>query len=155
MIQRILAALGIIAMGVTSAFAGDPFKCKTSAQDCLEMMSAKLKSSGWVGIEFETPDYKVTKVVPSSPAEKAGLQVGDVLYALNGVKLRDENKEELAKVRKEWKPGQSVTYSVRRAGADREVTLTLAPMPADIMAAWIGQHMREHAESERADVTTK
>lgn len=154
MIQRILAALGIIAMGAASALAGD-FGCKASAQDCLEMMSSKLKSSGWVGIEFETPDYRVTKVIPSSPAETAGLQVGDVLFALNGVPLRDENKEALAKVRKEWKPGQSVTYSVKRAGTDRDVTLTLAPMPADVMATWIGQHMREHAEHDRADVTTK
>ena len=155
MIQRILAALGIIAIGMTSAFAGDPFKCKTSAQDCLEMMSSKLKNSGWVGIEFETPDYTVTKVIPGSPAEKAGLQVGDVLYALNGVPLRKENQDALAKARKEWKPGQSVTYTVQRAGADRDVTLTLAPMPADIMAAWIGQHMREHAEAEHPAVKTK
>ena len=156
MIQRILAALGIIAVGMTSALAGDhPFNCKASAQDCLEMMSAKLKNSGWVGIEFETPDYTVTKVIPGSPAEKAGLQPGDVLYALNGVPLRKENQEALAKARKEWKPGQSVTYTVQRAGADRDVTLTLAPMPADIMASWIGQHMREHAEAERAAVKTK
>src|SRR5262245_48891954 len=112
MIQRILAALGIIAVGSISAFAGDHFGCKMTAQDCLETMSSKLKSSGWVGIEFETPDYRVTKVIPGSPAEKAGLQVGDVLYALNGVQLRDENKEALAKVRKEWQPGQSVTYTV-------------------------------------------
>jgi C-terminal processing protease CtpA/Prc len=118
-------------------------------------MSSKLKNSGWVGIEFETPDYRVTKVVPGSPAEKAGLQPGDVLYALNGVRLREENKDALYKVRKEWKPGQSVTYTIRRAGADRDVTLTLAPMPADIMAGWIGQHMRDHAEHERAAVTPK
>ena len=155
MTRRILAALGIIGMGVSSVLGGDSFKCKVSAQDCLEMMSTKLKSSGWVGIEFETPDYRVTKVIPGSPAEKAGLQTGDVLYALNGVRLREENKEALVKVRNEWKPGQSVTYTVQRAGTDRDVTLTLAPMPADIMAAWIGQHMREHAEYERAAVTTK
>src|SRR5262245_48121285 len=126
MIQRILAALGIIAVGWTTTFAGGHFGCKMSAQDCLETMSTKLKNSGWVGIEYETPDYRVTKVIPQSPAEQAGLQVGDVLYALNGVvQLRDENKEALAKVRKEWKPGQSVTYTVRRAGTDRDVTLTL------------------------------
>ena len=51
--------------------------------------------------------------------------------------------------RKEWKPGQSVTYTVKREGVDREITLTLAPMPADVMARWIGEHMKEHEAAER------
>ena len=119
------------------------------------MMSGKLKSSGWVGLEYEPGPlsgigYQVMRVVPGSPAEKAGIQAGDVLYALNGVKLGSDNQDALAKTRKEWKPGQSVTYTVKRAGADREITLTLAPMPADVMAKWIGEHMLEHAQMERA-----
>jgi len=145
---RFLAALGILALATGAALAGEPFNCKASAQDCLEMMSAKLKSSGWVGIEFQEETYRVTKVVPGSPAAQAGLQEGDILFALNGVRLLPQNKEALARVRKEWKPGQCVAYTVQRSGADREVKLTLAPMPADVMANWIGQHMREHAEAE-------
>jgi C-terminal processing protease CtpA/Prc len=151
---RLLAALGGLALVASSSLAGEPFSCKASAQDCLEMMSAKLKSSGWVGIEFQEDSYTITKVIPGSPAAQAGLQPGDILYALNGVRLLPQNKEALAKVRKEWTPGQCVAYTVQRSGADREVRLTLAPMPADVMANWIGQHMREHAEHERAAVTT-
>jgi C-terminal processing protease CtpA/Prc len=147
--------MGLIAIAATTqAFAGDPFNCKASAQDCLEMMSSKLKNSGWVGIEYQE-DYRITKVVPASPAEKAGLQVGDVLYALNGVKLSHENYDALSRVRKGWQPGQCVTYTVKRAGEDREVTLTLAPMPADVMASWIGQHMRDHAEAEHRAAAIK
>jgi C-terminal processing protease CtpA/Prc len=145
---RLLAALGSLALAATTSLAGESFNCKATAQECLEMMSAKLKSSGWVGIEFQEDTYTVTKVIPGSPAAQAGLQPGDVLYALNGVRLLPQNKEQLAKVRKEWAPGQCVSYTVQRSGADREVKLTLAPMPADVMANWIGQHMREHAEAE-------
>ena len=56
----------------------------------------------------------------------------------------------LAKVRKEWKPGQSVKYTIKREGVDREISLTLAPMPADIMARWIGEHIKEHETSEHS-----
>ena len=77
------------------------------------------------------------------------LQPGDVLRALNGVRLSGESSEALAKARKEWKPGQSVTYTIKRAGVDRNITLTLAPMPADVMARWIGEHLKEHEAAER------
>jgi S1-C subfamily serine protease len=90
------------------------------------------------------------KVIPGSPAEKAGLQPGDVLYALNGVRIAQENYTALTKARKEWTPGQSVTYTIKREGVDREIALTLAPMPADVMARWIGEHMKEHEAAERA-----
>jgi S1-C subfamily serine protease len=136
------------------ALAGD-YKCKSSTQDCLDAMANKMKSAGWVGIEYdpEGPDGApvVKVVVPGSPAAAAGLEPGDVLYAVNGVRFASGNEDALGKVRKEWKPGQSVTYAVRRNGADRDVALTLAPMPADVLAKWIGQHMLEHA---RTDVAT-
>ena len=118
-------------------------------------MSESLKTTGWVGIEFDNyvvtnGGYKVVKVIHGSPAEKAGLQPGDVLYALNGVRIVHDDNAALAKARQEWKPGQSVVYTIKREGIDREIRLTLAPMPADVMARWIGEHMKEHEAAERA-----
>ncbi|HEX4824580.1 MAG TPA: PDZ domain-containing protein [Candidatus Polarisedimenticolaceae bacterium] len=148
--RRALLALGtiVIAAGVARA-GGSGAKCNVPIQECLNHMSSVLKQSGWVGIEYEpgtsaAGGYYVNKVVPGSPAEKAGLQPGDVLTALNGVRLATDNEAALQKVRQGWKPGQSVTYTVKRQGQDRDITLTLAPMPADIMAKWIGEHMMEH-----------
>src|SRR4029077_15540920 len=114
----------------TSAGLDNPKHCTAPVQECLDHMSSVLKSSGWVGIEYEPgtgPDgsYYVTRVVPDSPAAKAGLQPGDVLIALNGVRLAKDNDAALSKVRKEWKPGQSVTYTVKRQGQNRDITLTL------------------------------
>lgn len=149
----VLAAMTIaLAASMAPAAAGESgHKCTYPIQECLDHMSARLKSSGWVGIEFDDScvPYKIMRVVPGSPAENAGLMAGDFLYALNGVPLGKENEAALAKARKEWKPGQSVTYTIRREGVDREITLTLAPMPADVMAKWIGDHMMQHVASER------
>ena len=129
-------------------------KCNYPTQECLDHMAEKLKSSGWVGVELDQDETTgvptVTKVVPGSPAEAAGIQPGDILVALNGVKINKDNDEALKSARKEWKPGQSVTYTISRNGYDKKVDLTLAPMPADVMAAWIGKHMLEHAHAEVA-----
>jgi carboxyl-terminal processing protease len=114
-------------------------------------MATKMKTSGWVGIEMEqdetTGALSIVKVVPGSPAEAAGLQPGDQLYALNGVEINDQNNEALAKARKDWTPGQTVNYTIKRAGQAKQITLTLAPMPADVLARFVGQHMLEHAST--------
>ena len=145
--SRATLALSAIVVAAGIAHAGDSgAKCNVPIQECLNHMSTVLKQSGWVGIEYDPgPEGGyIKKVVPGSPAEKAGLQPGDILTALYGVRLSKDNEADLQKVRQGWKPGQSVTYTVRRQGQDRDVTLTLAPMPADVMAKWIGEHMMEH-----------
>lgn len=135
-------------------FAGDSGKCKYSTQDCLDHMASKMKTSGWVGVELEhnedTGALTVSKVVPGSPAEGAGIQPGDQLFALNGVEINDKNDEALAKARADWKPGQSVNYTIKRDGQERHVSLTLGQMPADVLARFVGQHMLEHASSAMA-----
>ena len=155
--RRLLAAIALGAvLGRAPVAAGEtPKKCTMPIQECIDRMSSSLKTTGWVGIEFDDSTvsnggYRIEKVIPGSPAEKAGLQPGDVLYALYGVRLAKENSAALAKARREWKPGQSVTYTIKREGVDREITLTLAPMPSDVMARWIGEHLKQHEAAERA-----
>jgi C-terminal processing protease CtpA/Prc len=157
MSRRLLVPMAVcVGLLAAPADAGESYKkCPMPLQECIDRMSASLKTTGWVGIEFDNSTvseggYRIYKVIEGSPAEKAGLQPGDILYALNGVRIAQDKNEALAKARKEWKPGQSVTYTVKREGVDREITLTLAPMPADVMARWIGEHMKMHEAAERA-----
>jgi S1-C subfamily serine protease len=148
----LIAALPVLA-------GGDHKKCTYSTQECLDHMAAKMKTSGWVGVELDFDEATgvptVTKVVPGSPAQAAGIMPGDVLVALNGTRIGNDNEEALTKARKDWKPGQAVTYTIKRDGQDRQVDLTLAPMPADVMAAWIGNHMLEHVSVATAQIPKK
>jgi len=147
----------VLSLAVAVAFAGDYSKCTYGTQDCLNLMADKMKSSGFVGVELDNKDmkegYLITKVFAETPASTAGLQVGDIMRALNGVVISEANKEQLAKARAEWKPGQTVVYTINRNGADREVSLTLTSVPADIMARWIGEHMLQHAQLDVAKGT--
>jgi C-terminal processing protease CtpA/Prc len=166
-----------IAAAASLAFplsAGESYKCTEDTQTCLNHMVAKLKNRGWVGLEL---DYKeeappsgakprtggegkpapstgsvavVKRIVPGSPAEAAGFQPGDVLSALNGIRFNDENHEALEKVREQMTPGSKVEYTILRGGKEMKVPVTLAALPSDVMAQWIGMHMLEHAQASAA-----
>jgi predicted metalloprotease with PDZ domain len=123
--------------------------CPNNTQDCLNAMAAKLQKKGWVGIEYDKDEatgvMTVTRVVPGSPAEAAGFQKGDVLLAVNGVSLEEGSKEQMHRVKQSMVPGGQVAYTVKRAGQKRTLDVTLAKVPEDVMAQWIGSHMLEHA----------
>ena len=72
------------------------------------------------------PDYGevpvvVRDVVPNTPASEAGLQVGDVIFAVNGQPVR--SAEQVTQFIRDHK-GQPVTLTVRRAGQRKDITAT-------------------------------
>ena len=139
----IVTALLLVSFAVP-ALAGDYGKCEKSAEACLHEYSAKLKNKGWVGIEMEkTEDHamQVVRVVPDSPAEKAGFQGGDVLAGFNGIAYSKENKAALKKASAKMQPGKTVTYTVHRGDEKVDLQVELATIPETVMAQWIGQHM--------------
>ena len=151
--RRIAALLPAMVLAIAPAVlaGGDHYKCTKSTQDCLNEMAASLKTSGWVGFELDKSDdgtMVIKKVVPASPAEQAGFREGDLLLALNGIRFGDEsNKEALKAAKKAMAPGKQVTYTVQRAGQEKKLTATLAPVPQEVLAQWIGNHMMAHADS--------
>lgn len=154
--RRLNVFVAILLAGLVAApaWAGSGGKCTHSTQECLDYMANKMKGSGWVGLELNIDETTgvatILKVVAGSPAEKAQMNSGDILFALNGVEIKTENQEALDKIRADMKPGTAVTYTVRRAGEDHQMAITLAPMPADLLARYIGEHMMEHASAETA-----
>jgi len=127
-------------------------KCDYSTQECLNAMNAKMKAAGWVGIEYEADEATgrvvVQRVVPGSPAEKAGLQEDDILVAMNGIYIKQENEKSLTEIRKTWKPGKTVQYTIQREGQAKKIDIVLGEWPADLLARYIGQHMLDHAEAD-------
>jgi len=92
---------------------------------------------GSIGIEFNSVEnpaiarvygsgsgITVSSVVPGSPAEQAGLKVGDTITAVGGKKVTkgDELVADIAST----KPGQKVTLTFIRNGKSQEATVTVA-----------------------------
>ncbi|HEY7410679.1 MAG TPA: PDZ domain-containing protein [Vicinamibacteria bacterium] len=147
--RRTWLAVAVGAALATPAVAGTHEKCSMAVQECLDAMTTALRNKGWAGLEIDKSragSLVVKAVVPGSPAEVAGFRAGDVLIALNGVALAEEkNREALNAVRKALVPGARATYTVDRDGVSRRLVVVLAPMPENIRAAYIGEHMMEHA----------
>ena len=75
----------------------------------------------------------VAAVEPNSPAEKAGLQVGDVILGFNGTQVKSAN--ELPRIVSAAKPGTAVTLDVWRNGTKREISATLGEFQSEKTAA--------------------
>ena len=98
-------------------------------------------SRGYIGIApqevtrdiakgFGNPDLKgvaIAQVEPGTPAERAGLQVGDVITAVNGSPVSDVNQFRLQVAG--MAPGTKVDLKIVRNGHDQNANLTLAELP--------------------------
>jgi len=124
-------------------------KCEMSAEECQKWM-AEAKTRPWLGVDLDIDKAAATltviRVVPNSPAERAGFRAGDQLVAMNGVPYGEESKDQLAAIKKSLKFGDTVTYTVRRAGAEERLAATLTHMPESVYVAMVEEHKKEHTE---------
>ena len=91
-----------------------------------------------VNAQVSAPGAVIVEVMPDSPAEKAGLQKGDVIVAVDGQKLDAENN--LADLIAKYKPGDTVTLEIERPDDKEpfEVTVKLGEHPDKGGAAYLG-----------------
>ncbi|HEX7711294.1 MAG TPA: Do family serine endopeptidase [Sphingomonadaceae bacterium] len=67
-------------------------------------------------------------VVPNDPADKAGLQRGDIVTAVNGEQVTED--QSLAAIMAQTKPGTRVTLSVIRQGKPMTLNVTVGTRPS-------------------------
>lgn len=62
-------------------------------------------------------------IIPGSPAQKAGLQKGDVITAINGQVINPD--DELARLILSYRVGEVITLSITREGVQKSIKVTL------------------------------
>ncbi|XP_078494689.1 uncharacterized protein LOC100181404 [Ciona intestinalis] len=66
--------------------------------DCITVDVVRQKNEPWgVQVTGESPCY-IARVKPSSPAEEAGMQVGDCIFSVNGVTVHDASHNEVVQL---------------------------------------------------------
>ena len=83
------------------------------------VIGAKVKTGGQV----DGAGAEVDSVMPGTPAERGGLEEGDVITAVDGERVTDGIA--LIVAIRAHQPGDTVEFTVRRDGRDRTLTLTL------------------------------
>ena len=137
-------------LALSSMAAAGGEKCaKEHAAKAKTAMEEKAKH-GWLGLDVEksASGYVVTRIAAGSPAEQAGFQKGDVLVAFNGIALTDANKEALKKAKMQNAVGKQVTYTISRAGSERQIAATLAKVPEEVLAEWEKEYDRTVAVAQ-------
>jgi serine protease Do len=67
----------------------------------------------------------VVEVVENSPAEKAGIEVEDIIIEFAGKKVKGEKENSLANLILEKKVGETVTLKIWRNGEIKTLMVTL------------------------------
>ncbi len=118
-----------------------------------DLCSARRQPDGWMGITF-TSEYtlsaennitvthfraypSIESVEPNSPAERAGVQRGDILLSLDGRDLRDAEVVfgELLK------PGARLALKLKRGVDTKTLSVLIEPSPSDfeVPCAWVDE----------------
>jgi serine protease Do len=114
-----------VAVGVVSVAVRKPNRLENGP-------SAPPANSGYLGIQLrgDSEGRPIIEVVtPKSAAERAGLQVGDVVLSVAGRKI--ESTEKLIEVIQSFRAGESISLRIRRGEEVRSVRATLDKRPAN------------------------
>jgi len=110
----------------------------------------------------------IRSIEPGSPAEKGGLEPGDILLRFDGRPI--EKSSDLPRIVGNTRPGAKVTAQVWRKGANRDLTITVAemeqervasaatksaPAPAPAPANWLGLGVVDVTEAQKTELKLK
>ncbi|WP_026075792.1 DegQ family serine endoprotease [Noviherbaspirillum massiliense] len=85
----------------------------------------------------------VQRVEPGGPAEKAGVEAGDIILKFNGANI--EKSTDLPRLVGATKPGTRVGVTVWRKGANREIPLTVTELEPEKVAKQDEKKPKEQA----------
>ena len=88
-----------------------------------------------IGVQLEpaagAAGARVREVSPGGPAAEAGIHVGDVIVAVNGTELKDdEPARQVVRIMRDVKPDAKVSVRVSRDGKTRDFMVTARPGPS-------------------------
>jgi putative serine protease PepD len=93
-----------------------------------QLISSGKVEHAFLGVSLSAGSTRVAEVRAGTPADQAGLQVGDVISSIDGKKVTTTTALQSAIDAK--KPGDKVTVTFARSGSEKTVTVTLGTRPS-------------------------
>jgi carboxyl-terminal processing protease len=104
----------------------DPYTNYIPESDIEDFRFMQTGQYGGIGALIRTMDKKIVIAEPyeDSPAQKAGLEAGDVIIEVNGKSAEGKNTEDISKILK-GQPNTEVKLVLRREGVDKPIEKTI------------------------------
>jgi hypothetical protein len=123
------------------AIVGAMAKSLNSSHTFISAASTALPGQTFAGVGITmSADLVVTDLFPGTPAEAAGLRVGDRIIAVDGVSVEGMKSDEVSP-RVRGPVGSTVQFTVVRGGQAEPVTLTATR--AEISVPWVNARVLE------------
>lgn len=105
---------------------GDPYSTLLEGEDYRQLTEQTTGNYGGLGIQIDVRDGWITVVapLPQTPAERAGIEAGDQIVAVEGKSTQGLNQDEAVKTLR-GAPGTSVQIQVRRPGLSQLLAFTI------------------------------
>lgn len=158
--RLILIAMAITLVATCSALAGDHKEekkikkhkehkqCTADPDMCKQKIAEKMAQVGMIGVDGDWDDEKgvfiIKEFFEGSNGESAGLAVGDMLVAINGVKMADE--EAYKGDAENRMPGTVVPVTFLRDEAEQTIKLELIATPKAVVKKQITKHLKYYHE---------
>lgn len=125
------AACGVVllSLAMAGAMAGRA-AAQASATPWLGVTTQEITSELREGLDYQGSGVIVNRVIPDSPAERAGMRKGDVIVSFNSRII--DSPSELVDVVRSARVGQTVAVTVVRDGSRRTLSARLAEWPQNI-----------------------
>ena len=143
-----MAAIAIAAMSLGIAPARAASDENTNAKAWLGVYSQEFTDALRDGLDYKGEGVLVNRVVPQSPADRAGLRKGDVIVRLNSRTVR--TPEDLSSLVQAQIPGRSIALEIVRNGEKRTLNATLAARPSEEDRTWARGRSDEDREGFEA-----
>lgn len=104
----------------------DPYTNYIPESDIEDFRFMQTGQYGGIGALIRTMDKKIVIAEPyeDSPAQKAGLEAGDVIIEVNGKSTEGKNTEDISKILK-GQPNTEVKLVLKREGVDKPIEKTI------------------------------
>jgi len=123
---------------------GDAHTGYSSPQETTDLNNAMTGAYDGIGAYVDTKGtyITITKPIPGYPAEKAGLQIGDQIIAVDGVDVTGMDPDVVRLTKVMGTAGTNVTLTVSRTGTDKPLQFTITR--AHIVIPSVTSKMLDH-----------
>jgi len=154
MFQRISRTFLVAVVATAAAVAADEPKCTATARECEQQIRQVLSGRRFLGVtvavhEERTPGglggLTVIGIVENSPAERAGVKVGDRLIAVNGKSLVKGTAMQFKQIVGDARSNGRIWMIILRQGAYKKIETRLEPYSKEQIDKIVQQHlMKSH-----------